>query len=344
MRRRQRMLSNARATLFWTSACFLTLHLGVHLILETSRAEAYDPEYQRRLTLLQERLSEAPDRPLLLVVGSSRIATGFRPETMPELRTPDGRLPLAFNFSHTGAGPLLNLMEVERLLRRGIRPQWLVVEVLPAMLKMSGGSSTLENAESRDLALLSEHLPPWKVFSSYAWSRTVPSSRHYSAVLRPCMPDWFTPVDERLRLDPLGGACLFEDCDTESIRRRTDVMHARYYPALQEFHISAVADRSLRRLLDRCREENIPVALLLTPEASEFRNWYAPGTLELLEQFCGELTRDYDAPLIDARAWLDDGDFVDAHHTHPDGAVNFTWRLASDVLQPLVEGQLHGTR
>lgn len=344
--RRQRLSTTARARLGWTLLFIIVMHGTVHVILEVGHADVYDPEYQSRLALLQERLEEGPARPLLLVVGSSRIATGFRPETLPELLTPDGQPPLTFNFSHTGAGPLLNLMEVERLLRRGIRPRWLVVEVLPAMLKISGGSSTLENAEARDLALLNEYMPAWKVLGHYAGARLVPSTRHYGAALRPCLPGWLAPDDGRsaLPLDPLGGSCFLNDRNHDSIRRRTDVVRGQYYPALQHFTISPVADRSLRTLLERCRAEDIPVVLLLTPEASEFRSWYHSWTADQVDRYCADLSREFAVPFIDARTWLDDSAFIDAHHTHPEGAAHFTCRLGSDVLQPLVDGKLHQER
>lgn len=338
--RRQRLWKTARARLGWLLLFIVVLHCAVHVILEVGQAEAYDPEYQRRLSLLQERLAEDPDRPLLLVVGSSRIATAFRPETLPELWTADGELPLAFNFSHTGAGPLLNLMEVDRLLRRGIRPRWLVVEVLPAMLKGAGGSNTMENAESRDLALLSQHMPAWKVLGHYACERLVPSTRHYGALLRPSLPDWLAPESSEFPLDPLGGSCFFDDHNRDSIRQRTEAVRGQYEPALQQFTINPVADGALRSLLERCRAEDIPVVLLLTPEASEFRGWYHPVTADHVDRYCADLSREFNVPFIDARAWLDDSAFIDAHHTHPEGAAHFTCRLGSDVLQPLVDGKL----
>ena len=117
-----------RRILAWSILGFLGIQVLLNLFLEVFYPEIYDPEYRDRLSLLQQRLKEQPDEPLLLVVGSSRIVSDFRPEVLPPLQTSDGRQTLAINFSHLNAGPLVNLLEVERLLRRGIRPDWMVVE------------------------------------------------------------------------------------------------------------------------------------------------------------------------------------------------------------------------
>ena len=47
-------------------------------------------------------------------------------------------------------------------------------------------------------------------------------------------------------------------------------------------------------------------------------------------------------PIVDARAWLPDDDFMDGHHTTKHGAEAFTQRLERDVLRPLVAGGLRG--
>src|SRR5437764_8478945 len=59
----------------------------------------YDPEYGTRLGLLRQRIAEEPERPVLLVVGSSHVGLGFHPEGMPPVRTADGTPVLAFTWS-----------------------------------------------------------------------------------------------------------------------------------------------------------------------------------------------------------------------------------------------------
>ena len=72
------------------------VRLIVHETVGSTNAEA----------LLQARLTETPERPLLLMMGSSRTVMCFRPENLAELHTSAGAQVLPFNFSHLAAGPL----------------------------------------------------------------------------------------------------------------------------------------------------------------------------------------------------------------------------------------------
>ncbi len=334
--------TQVRSIVGWTAGLFAGIQLGLCLFLELRHPEIYDPEYRDRLIVLRQRTREEPDRPLLLVVGSSRITTDFRPETLPPLRTPEGDRPLPFNFSHTGAGPLLNLMEVRRLLRLGFHPRWLVLEVVPSLLNVSGQSTAAGLAAASDLPLLFQHANPWKVAGSFLWERLRTCVSHRDACCRCCAP-WLLPQIPEwdvIPLDALGGTtkCLDTAPDAAEVCRRTEVVRRQYAPGLQEFHINPTPDRTLRELLKVCRDEKIELVLLLTPESSEFRSWYPPAARAEVEHYCAWLSQEYDVPLIDARDWLPDEAFTDGHHATPEGAILFTQRLGQRVLQPLVEG------
>jgi hypothetical protein len=250
---------------------------------------------------------------------------------------------LAFNFSHTGAGPLVNLMEVRRIFRAGIRPRWLVVEVLPSMLGISNRSTAANLARADDLIFLSRHMPLYQSCGTYALSRLRPSSHNYVVALDAALPTWIArpPEDPALDLGPLGGSSpLHADPSPDNVRRYTQAVQAQYFPGLQRLRVTGVADQSLRELLELCLDENVQVVLLLTPESSEFRGWYPERTRQLVESYCAGLGQEYGVRVVDARAWLADADFLDAHHALPRGAEVFTRRLADEVLQPLVTGKL----
>jgi uncharacterized protein DUF1574 len=340
---RRRQARSAKAILAWALLGFVALHVGVHTHLERRHPEAYDPEFAARLAVLRDRIAETPDRPLLLVVGSSRLVTDFLPERLPPLQGEAGDV-LAFNFSHTGAGPLINLMEVRRLLREGVKPRWLVVEVLPSMLNISGRSTAASLAVADDLPLLCRHMPSWKAYGRYLGVRLVPSTRHYLAALQEHGPAWAFAAsgDELPDLGPLGGSTpLKAEATRDNIARCTAAVRAQYYPGLQDFRVTDVADQSLRELITLCREEQVAVVLVLTPESSEFRGWYPETTWQVVQDYCARLSRQYAVPVIDARTWLPDEDFLDAHHALPRGAETFTLRLGREVLQPLIRGDLH---
>lgn len=331
----------ARSVLAWACVCFVALHTAVHAYLEHRHPEVYDPEFGARLAVLRARLEEKPERPLLLVVGSSRLVTDFLPERLPPLACAEGEV-LPFNFSHTGAGPLINLMEIRRLFRAGVRPRWLVVEVLPPMLNTSGRSTAAHLALADDLPLLCRHMPAWKAYGRYLGARVVPSTRHYLTAVRDHGPDWaFASIDAEFDdLGPLGGSTpLKHEASPELVEHATNAVRAQYFPGLQHFQVTDVADRSLRDLIELCRTENVELVLVLAPESSEFRGWYAEHARQAIDGYCAKLRRSFGVPVVDARAWLADADFFDAHHAIPRGAEVFTRRLGRDVLEPLVRGQ-----
>src|SRR5438445_7118982 len=73
----------ARRVLGWSLAFFMLGQMALCLTIQRSKPEWVDAEYGRRLQLLRKYLADKPGRPLLLVLGSSRTAMGFRPSALP---------------------------------------------------------------------------------------------------------------------------------------------------------------------------------------------------------------------------------------------------------------------
>jgi hypothetical protein len=342
MESRRRMGTRSRTALFWAGLVFLGFQGAFAAALDRWHPELYDAEYGRRLTALRMRLAEAPERPLLLVVGSSRTALAFRPETMPSLVSPSGAAALPFNFSHMGAGPLLNRMVVRRLLDDGVRPTWLLVEVMPAYFAHDGDYFLLLSAAARDFPLLRRYLPAWRLYGDYLLRRARLAPRYPADLLHHLAPGWDLAgtAPEDTVVDPLGGYPFLEqDVDEPTRRHRTAVLRDHMACCLRPFQITPTADRATRELLELCRRKGIAVTLLLTPEGSEYRSWYAPDAYAILERYLDGLCAEYDVPLVDARDWLTEHDFYDSHHVLERGAETFTRRLTDEVLRPVVQGR-----
>src|SRR6516225_10207066 len=129
-----------RPALGWAALFFVLGQLALVLI-EQARPILRDPDYGHRAASLRAQCAASPDRPLLLVIGSSRVSTGIRPEILPGFSTADGRTPVIFNFGVPGAGPTQQLLYLRRLLAEGIRPTWLVVECWPPLLHRGSGDT-----------------------------------------------------------------------------------------------------------------------------------------------------------------------------------------------------------
>src|SRR5437016_272201 len=94
--------------------------------------DGYGDRSRRGLTLRLATLVRA-GAPVVLALGSWRGDTGLRAEALVDCAgTP--RDPLLFNGGLLGAGPLLQLLALDRLLRAGERPDAVVVEFWPPLL------------------------------------------------------------------------------------------------------------------------------------------------------------------------------------------------------------------
>jgi Protein of unknown function (DUF1574) len=346
-----RRILHVKKAMLWAVLGFVLLQVGFSVVVDTWHPEFYDPEYDVRLKLLRQRMAEEPDRPLLLLLGSSRTVMCFRPEILPPIRPTGQPQPLTFNFSHLASGPAMNLVLLNRLLREGIRPRWLVVELMLPCLSRESYSVAAESSSYHDLPVLHRCVPLDKVYTVYLRTRLLPWYRHRSDLLYENAPDWChadgdkAQEREQIKLDSLGGDTRWitpAKLDKADVQRRTDFAKAGYLERFQPYQIRDSIARTVRELLELCRKEQLPVVLVMTPESKEFQSWYSPGSREIIEGFCGRLRQEYGVRIIDARNWVADDAFTDGHHTLIRGADVFTLRLGREVLQPLTSEILPG--
>jgi hypothetical protein len=330
----------AKGALGWGIAGFLAFQLALFVIVEKWHPHLADPEFASRVALLRARQAEAPGRPLVIMVGSSRCMEGFRPEVLPPLRTATGQSPLVFNCSHTASGPLLNLMMVTRLVRHGICPDWLFVEIMPPILSNEWLYRTALEAE--DLPVLAQHIPPGKLCVNYLRSRLATYHSCQLRLLQYYAPDLVgAPLVGPYSLDRLGGRpAQTKPLTPADLRKRLDLARSQYVETLQHYQITPRADGATRALLELCRQRHIHIALVLMPEGTTFHSWYPPEARRQLDQFLAEIHRDYQVPVIDARSWLSDDDMYDSHHASSAGAERFTQRFGREVLQTILERDL----
>jgi hypothetical protein len=104
-----------------------------------------------------------------------------------------------------------------------------------------------------------------------------------------------------------------------------------YALTLKHFQLGAKPAQALLDLFDRCRRENIPVALVLPPVAQEFRDLFCPEGQAEIDNFVAYLRSRYNLDIIDATDWLEKWDFDDYHHATISGANKFTTRLIPEV-------------
>jgi hypothetical protein len=311
--------------------------------------ELCDPEYGYKWSRLRSRLAGEPDRPVLVAIGSSRLNLGLRPEVLRKRGNTADQGPVVFNFALNGAGPLLELLCLNRLLVDGVRPDYLIIEIHPALLHREEGwtedellnSERLRTVDLPVLRRLSSH--PWLQLGNWCLTRLTPCYTHRIGIVtryaHNLLPLEDRPHDWR-RMDCSGWKPYPREA-VNPVRYRQGVEHARreYAGPLCHFHISTGPDRALREMLAISRRRNIRALLLLMPEGSEFRSWYPPGSRSLIVRYLAALSLEYGVAIIDARKWMADRYFFDSHHLLPRGATQFTQRLGEQVLGPFLRNE-----
>jgi len=171
------------------------LQAGLNGLIEAGGFSFRDAEFERKRALLQARLAEAPTRPLILALGSSLLGVGFRPDEMP---LAEG-MPLVFNYSFLGAGPLRQLVCLKQLLREGVRPAGCILEVHPAFLQMHEENwIEAESLDWHDMNVINRYATqPKTMWRRWCRARLAATHTYRAAALRQFLPSWVSVTDPR---------------------------------------------------------------------------------------------------------------------------------------------------
>jgi hypothetical protein len=348
-RRRAKTAIRARSALAWGVALFVCAQIGVRLLLQAD-PELGEREFGRKLSYLRAALAENPGRPLILMLGSSRMATGFRPEALPRLPATSGRTPVAFNFALVGSGPEISHLVLHRLLAAGIRPAWVYVEYWPPFwttersFRDVRGQIDIGRLDPQGVQLLGGYLRrPRILYRAWIEAQVAPSYAYRSTLLSRFAPAWVAPnptMDHTVRNLERSGwwsprTTVMPDYDRAVLAK----MLAHYAPILAKYQVRPTPDRALRAILDLCRSEKIHAGVVVLPEGDEFRKCYAPSVLAKVDDYLNLVRRKSAVPVIDARLWIAESAFLDSHHLFPEGANQFTARLGREIIVPQVAGQ-----
>jgi hypothetical protein len=338
----------AKAALVWGVLAFLAGQGVLAYVVSRGHPEIRDPEYGYRLVRLREQAETMPDRPLFLILGSSRTLSGICPPSLPPWPVDAGAEPRVFNFSLLGAGPVRELMTLRRLLADGHRPKWLLIEVWPPYWPQRGYwldefHIMQQDLRPEDLSVVARYFTDRETaLGKLATEVLVPVIGFRSNLLARCAAPLLSP-DQRWREqrfafwqggEPTGWRPWLEHGTAEDFRARIAGVKQQTKPCLDNFSISETADRATRELLDECQRQNIKAALILMPEHSELRSWYTPAVREQVSAYLTRLRSEYQVPLFDTREWVDDDEFHDLTHMAPPAAPLYTQRLGRELLLP----------
>ena len=315
----------------------LALHLGFGQYAERN-PKRKDPTYGDKFDKLTAR---ADDRPLVLMLGSSRTLLGFHAGQLesehPELR--------AFNFGTPASGPITHLVYLRRLLDAGVVPDLLLIEVLPPALADGPDGPgeqmflTGERLSSEEVDLVGRFgFPPSGVRAAWRESVYNPVSALRFQLLGRLLPSWIPwnlRGDWSRNTDAHGWATPPRQTVTaEERRERTANADAEYRRTLAGMTAEGRPMLALAELLELCRRRGVRARVLLMPEAPSFRNLYPVGLAEQLGEALRDVAVAHGAGFTDARNWLVEEDFYDGHHLFRSGAEAFTRRLTAEAIRP----------
>lgn len=334
----------ARSELAWLAGALLALQLGLALAIHSGLSQFRDPAFHEKFTRLMS-LRAAPMPPRTVVfLGSSRTGFGLQPGRLghklhSELDAPT----VFFNFGMPGTGPVIETLALRRLLDEGVRPDRVLIEVVPMFL---AGQPTAPQEVQRfpaprfdyhELEVLEKYSGDGQHWRRDWWSAWPASwHSHRFEILTRFAPSW-VPFELRQDWsqgnDAWGwGTCANLARTPESHRRAVESERRAYAPYFHGFEVGGSSCAALTDALKLCRNRGIPTALYYMPESAEFRSWYSPAMMSSIDRFVGSLSTQFSAPIIDARSWIGDEQFTDGHHLLPAGAAEFTDRLAKDSV------------
>jgi hypothetical protein len=329
-----------RRELAWFLAGFVACQLGLAVAVDRFWPAVRDPEFARSFAALRHHRAAEPRRPLVVLLGSSRTLSNVRDDLF---RT-DPSAPLVYNLGVGGGGPMMELVCLRRLLRAGVKPNYLFLEVVPVYLNQDGGpleEGWLDPARlsTAELARLWPYYTRLDRLFRWAYARLLPVYRHQAELRRQLGLGLLSPVEEA-GVTPDGyGWHPYPEGDAAARRRNTRATLGEFERVLHRFVLASRQARVLRDLLAECRRAGIPAALVLMPEASDLRAVWPPEMRAGIDAFVQGLCRETGVPLIETRAWMRDADFWDGHHLSAPAAARFTERFDREVIRPL----LHGT-
>jgi Protein of unknown function (DUF1574) len=342
----RRAIRHAKRPVLWGMALLILVHLALSYALGFISPELRDPDQAQKLHNLKECLaSSAPDRPLVLMMGSSRVAMGYRPELV---ERDDG--PIYYNYGLCFSGPIFNLITLHRILDAGIRPRAILLEVWPPHLTSESATDTeavgldINRLSWRDVHVLA---PFWKhpsrLYQNWIVSRLEVWSAYRFPLTRMFAPGWLDTTNESVMrwsgMHERGwlGQEPYREHPPDEVYQFC-LRHARFRLAkiLHQPKLSRDSRVALTMFLDLCRHEGIQVGFIWMPESPEFRRSYRAEGLERATAELRDLAKNAATPLIDANDWVPEDGFADGYHLTHAGAELFTRILDREVLRPFI--------
>jgi hypothetical protein len=334
----------ARAALGWWAAAFVLASAGLAMTVETIRPEWRDPEYGHRIHQLQDWKARAPERPVVMVFGSSRTQMGIAPAAMRFTDAPSA--PIVYNFGYRSGRLFRSCFQLLRILDDGPRPDFVLIQL--SMVDLIGGvDGELLPVDwggrlgAGDFARLAPYIDDRSGFRR-AWlaARLNGWSAHRQSILSDLLPSWQLTSTRQVqyyweRLDTYGFTPHHMESPSPGYRKALYERARRVHgPAFAGAPVSAMTERAVHDVVARCREAGIDVAFFWAPESISYRSWYSEEARREMNRFEAWIRNEISAPVFPTPIDLPDTDFVDGFHMIKSGAERYSRWLADTHIRP----------
>src|SRR5262249_50609259 len=147
------------------------------------------------------------------------------------------------------------------------------------------------------------HERPRAAFRRWCRDQAVPCSTHRGGILSRYAPDCLSEeqcLDLWLRKATRTGWMNSSESVTPAEYRRGYLdAERRFGPTLEQFRLSAVADRAVREVLRLGRRHHFRTVLVLMPESTAFQELYPSPVRAEIDAYLGSLSREYQVPVVD---------------------------------------------
>jgi hypothetical protein len=326
---------------------FVLLQAGMGTLVEC-RPELRDPNFEIKYRQLVKLLSQHPQPPATVVFfGSSMSANGMKAGVVEEPAAAAlGRPVASYNLATNGAGPVTHLVHLQRLLRRGIRPDLVVLEASP--LGFEAGQNALDIQrlpahilEYADLDTIERHASQPDLREEWWKSQLVPTYGHRLMLLNQSV---------RILVPNCDQIELWTDVDEHGWRPRPVPAPEQHQYALSQIDLqfrgrlaAYRADeaplQALREVTDLLAQERIATVVVLMPAGPLMRSFAPPEGMAPVLAELDALSKKPGFHVVNAHEWYDESMFVDSYHLHQDGAQVFTERLAREAIAPALQAR-----
>lgn len=354
-----------RRVVLWTIGLFWIGQFLVGWVLDVGAPWLRFPHLfqQAERALNQERM------PTVVCMGSSRFGTGLNEEEMTRVLQAKTGDPAAqvFNASIPGGDLLVSEVVLKQLLRDGMRPKFVLLEICPEVVNHRNDWLQLHAVRQftwRELFSYAGELMRTGHIKYYLKSRLAPIATYRNTLKKwlgeqledlesgkekvqaPRAPRWAT-VSGTAKAQVVVQASDANDIPWDhlvqqhlapmepDLAQRTQAGLHAVQRCLRGYSAGGNSGQALERILRRCRGLGIEPVLIGVPLAQAHRDLYSPEIERAFQDYLQMVCNKYGCRFVDYRATLPDGLFVDNHHVGFPGRMHLSRKLATELLWPL---------